>query len=39
MAALIGSVSTASGIQVPDHNAALQEQLNFWSQFADTNND
>ena len=32
---LIGSVSTASAIQVPDQNAPIQEQLNFWNQFND----
>jgi hypothetical protein len=31
--ALIGNVSTASAIEVPDQNAPLQEHLKFWQLF------
>jgi hypothetical protein len=34
--ALIGSVLTASAVEVPDQGAPLQEQLNFWQQFTDS---
>ena len=33
--ALLGSVSTASAINVPDQDAPLQEHLRFWEQFGD----
>jgi hypothetical protein len=35
--ALIGSVATASAIQVPDQDAPLREHLKFWQQFGDDN--
>lgn len=35
--ALIGGVSSASAVPVPDQDAPLQEHLNFWQEI--TNND
>lgn len=37
--ALIGSAVSASAapVQVPGHDASLQQNLNFWQQFADRN--
>lgn len=35
--ALIGSAVSASAVEVPGHDATLQESLSFWQEFADRN--